>query len=172
MGELGEYVGPMIGDEGGMLKKFGAKCPPGTASVLIAFAVHEWKSFASVLRSEYGHYKVSEKPRLDVLLKHADALVTWWLKRGRQRPLRRLYRPPSAVSAPTLPGQSQNLPSSKNPGNPSRLKTQPPTRPRIWSCSSFAVEVKGLEYAKNWSMEKYGCEFPRAFAIDCTETNQ
>ena len=53
MGELGEYVGPMIGVEGGMLKKFGAKCPPGTASVLIAFAVHEWKSFASVLRSEY-----------------------------------------------------------------------------------------------------------------------
>ena len=52
MGELGEYVGPMIGAEGGMLKKFVEKCPPGTAKVLIAFAVHEWKSFASVLRSE------------------------------------------------------------------------------------------------------------------------
>ena len=103
MGELGEYVGPMIGAEAGMLKQLVVKFPPGTVKVLIAFAVSEWVSFASVLRSKYGVYKVSETPQLGVLVKHADALVTYWMSKEKakaDKAAKKAVQAAKAVSAP------------------------------------------------------------------------
>ena len=112
-----------------------------------------------------------KSPRLDVLLKHADALVTWWLKREKAKTAQKAVQAANAVSAPILPGQSAKPAQQQKSGQSVKIK-DPATDPTSHLFKfNFTVEVKGLEYAKNWSMEKYGC-LPEGVAIDCTETNQ
>ena len=172
MGEIGQHVGPMVGEEGGKLKQFIAKCPPGTAKVLVALAVHEWDLFASVLRSKYGVYKVSDTPQIGIVLKHADALVTWWLKREKDKAAQEAVQAAKAVPAPTPTPQDAEPAQPQKSGHSAKVK-DPATDPSSHLFKfNFAIEQFGLEYAKAWSMKKHGVEFPPGFAIDCTETNQ
>ena len=95
-------------EDGGRLKTFIGKCPPGTAKVLVAFAVKEWVSFASILRKEYAVWNVSEKPVLGTMTKHADALVTFWMAREKAKAAKAAHKAvqaAKAVSAPTLPAK-------------------------------------------------------------------
>jgi hypothetical protein len=77
MGEMGEFVGPMLGKEGGMFKTIIAKCPPGAARAVVALAVKQFNSFKTTLEVDYGQYTVAEKPELTVLVRHVEKAVTW-----------------------------------------------------------------------------------------------
>ena len=123
MGELGEYVGPMIAEDGGRLKTFIGKCPPGTAKVLVAFAVKEWVSFASILRKEYAVWNVSEKPVLGTMTKHADALVTFWMAREKAKAAKAAHkagtgRQGSFGSYPTSQGRKTRPAAKISPSRP------------------------------------------------------
>ena len=171
MGELGEYVPRMSGEEGGMLKKFIEKCPPGTARVLVAFAVREWASFASVLRQKYGVYKVSETPQLGVLVKHADALVTYWMAKEKAKAAKAAQKPvqaAKAVSALPLPPEGAKPAQQQKSGQSVNVK-DPTTDPTSHLFKfNLCLETYGLEWAKVdgevWN------SLPEGFAIDCTGT--
>lgn len=139
MGELGEHVKALNGEQSGMFKALIATCPPGSAQVVLALAVREWSSFKIVLETDYGQWKVSEVPSLPVLAKHAEKAVTWWQKRlkaekGSQKPVQAL----------------QATPAPKPPPAPAKAATPSP------SSGAQAVEPKGEE---TWRFEFLVDEF-------------
>jgi hypothetical protein len=151
MGELGEHVGPMMGADGGMFKTLVAKCPPGSARVVLAFAVQNWNGFKTTLEAEYGMYKVSEKPVLPIMVKHADKLVTWWLKRQKQEAAHKAHQQASQAKAPIPPEKAHTPTGPEISGVGVGIKPLT-TKAEVFGEETwrfeFLVDEYGLERAK------------------------
>ena len=75
-----------------------------------------------------------------MLLKHADALVTWWLKREKAKTAQKAVQAAKAVSAPTLPAASAKPAQPQKSAHSAKVK-DPATDPTSHLFKfNFAIE--------------------------------
>ena len=161
MGNIGETVGSMTGDQAGRFKFLLKECPPGSAHAVVAYAVQNWNGFKSTLEAEYGQYKVSEKPLLGIMVTHVGPLLTWWKRRMKEEQAQNAVQAAKAVSAPSLPGKASNASQAKPGGDfVGNQKVDSGNGLVVGSHEwifEFDKDDEGLEEAKAWSMTQYGC---------------
>jgi hypothetical protein len=99
------YVGAMAPQQIGMYKTILKVCPPGSADVVLSYAARNWSGLTAFLETEYSVYKPSPSPKLDLVWKHTNEVVTWWQGRMKQeakiKPVQ--AHPVAGVSNPPTP---------------------------------------------------------------------
>jgi hypothetical protein len=71
------YIGEFTLKQKGMLGKFNKQCPSGKAELVLKAVLKDWVGFAKTVETDAGLFKVPVKPKIEFLLQHASAAVSF-----------------------------------------------------------------------------------------------
>ena len=160
------YVPPLTGKQVGMFKNIAASVPEGMAAPILQAVGRDWEDFKDTMEADFGAYKFSAKPQLDLVNKHIAAVVTWFLnakkeaedlaeyhekaaaKKASQEAAQAPKLSPAPTSPPEVPGAA--TPQPVVPSKASKVQERTPL-----DRFKLLVECDGASQARMFWLAKF-----------------